>query len=220
MRSFLSRASRLALVLVPVGVSFFACGGDVDPVQFTEDAGRPRRDSGAEPIVDASTMVDSGGVKDSGLPKDAGKDSSAMTCPDPSDLGGLDSPKQLPAITDSDANPAHFVEGIMSSATDKDAYSVFGEDTTFARVGLTAKVNVADVEICMFMKCKNGSTLTLNKCNRGTRSTDPVAGEGCCDPMVVEPDYNCSGANDSVNFELHVKAKAPICQAYKLEYNM
>jgi hypothetical protein len=215
MRSSLSRAITLALVLP---ASFYACGGDVDPVQFADDAGRARRDSGVDPI-DASPGTDSG-AKDSGAPKDAGKDSSTMTCPDPTDLGGLDSPKALPAITDKDANPPHFVEGIMSSATDKDAYSLFAEDTFPALIGLTASVNIADVELCIYLKCKNGSALTLNKCTRGTRANDPIAGDGCCDPMTVEPDYNCSGANDSVNAELHVKAKAPICQAYKLEYNM
>lgn len=209
------------LVFSPIAACFvggvFACGGDVDPVQFADDAGRARRDSGAATPdaadEDSGMLLSDGGA-------DAAKEASNM-CPDPTDLGGLDSPRILPAITDNDATPPHSVEGLLSSAKDVDAYTFFAEDTTGHLVGLTAKINVADAEICIYVKCKNGQPTDVSACTKGTKSMDTIAGQGCCGPSEVAPTYNCPNSTDeSVNVELQVKAIAPICTAYKVEYNM
>jgi hypothetical protein len=205
---------------VTLGSIVFACGGDVDPVQFEDpDAGRVRRDSGAADVV-VTPVIDSG-VVDSGVVKDSGTPDSS-TCADPTDLGGLESPRALPAITDSDANPPHSVQGILSSATDKDSYSFFGEDKVGALVGLTAKIDIPNAELCIFMKCKNGTPTNVSACSKGTKATDPVAGPGCCGTTEVTPDYDCGGTfdNDSAEIEIHVKATAPMCQAYRVDYNM
>jgi hypothetical protein len=219
------RNMRLSHLLSFVGlcvVSAAACGGDVDPIPTNEeDAGRVRRDAGGSDATvtvprDASSDVTA--PKDGGPPRDSGSD--ASSCADPEDLGGLDSPKSLPPITDKDVTPPHRAEGILSSGTDVDSFSFFGEDVTFGLVDFRATINVPNVELCVFIKCNTGTMNGAVTCDSGTPNTDTVAGDGCCDPLTVKPKYECSGVNDSGKFELHVKAKVPMCAAYAIDYNL
>lgn len=162
----------------------------------------------------SSTSSSSGG-------NDGGSD--ASTCKDPDDLGGAESPKQLPAITDDDVNPPHKILGILSSNKDVDAYKYLANDTTGHLTNLNAQLSALSGKLCLFIACVGGTT-KINKCDKGTSATDAAGRPGCCAAKDVAIDYNCTGfgqIDDSIQVytEVRPEANTPACMDYLVEYN-
>ncbi|MFO0666227.1 MAG: hypothetical protein U0174_19895 [Polyangiaceae bacterium] len=175
--------------------------------------GDPKSDGGIT-VKDSGTSSSSGG-------NDASPDTS--TCNDPDDLGGPESPKQLPAITDDDVNPPHKIKGILSSNKDVDAYKYLANDTTGHVTNLNAQLNALSGKLCLFIACVGGTT-KINKCSKGTAATDAANRPGCCDAKDVAIDYNCTGfgqIDDSIQVYTEVRpdANTPACMDYLVEYN-
>lgn len=208
-------ASALGLLL--------ACGDDASGTEQPDsstyspdpyDGDSPSYDGGITVKNDAGTSSSSGG-------DDGGSD--ASTCSDPDDLGGAESPKQLAAITDDDANPPHKVQGILSSNKDTDAYKFLANDTTGHVTNLNAQLSALSGKLCLFIKCVGGTT-KINSCTKGTAATDAAGRAGCCDAKNVAIDHNCTGfgqIDDSIQVYMEVRPEAntPACMDYLVEYN-
>lgn len=221
------------LVSVVVGASWLSgCGTDNGDPEV--DAGvrttTPKRDagsSGAEDDAGSSGDLDSGSSGDndggsSGLP-DGGSSSGGPVCNDTDDAGGSEAAaKGLPAVSDCDAQVTK--SGVANGILDKDFYKFLGTDNFGfgCVVGATAGTTAAELEVCMFVKCKTGDT-DFQGCTKGTQATSDIGMKGCCanSPGTVELDYNCTGTTDeSGDFYMRVKARVDKCIPYTLSYGL
>ncbi|MGC4079464.1 MAG: hypothetical protein QM702_20975 [Rubrivivax sp.] len=132
----------------------------------------------------------------------------------------------MPTIDDCDVNMGS-ITSLLSGAPDTDYFKFTGNDVIGCAVDPTAQIDVAGVELCVFVACKTaGSTITLNGCTGGTAAQGTPAGTvGCCTqtktPVTV--DYDCSGSDDSANVTLRAKRPAGssdnTCTPYHVSYH-
>ena len=114
--------------------------------------------------------------------------------------------------------------GVANGILDKDFYKFLGTDNFGfgCVVGATAGTTAAELEVCMFVKCKTGDT-DFQGCTKGTQATSDIGMKGCCanSPGTVELDYNCTGTTDeSGDFYMRVKARVDKCIPYTLSYGL
>lgn len=144
------------------------------------------------------------------------------TCDDPDDLGGEDSPVKLPEITDKDATPPHRLRGVMAGVSDVDAFTFLGTDSNFGVIDFRASTSGSNMEVCAFVKCVKGTT-ARGACSQGAAATSALGEAGCCDTNAVAFSWNCKGftqVDDSANVTIRIKASAPICTPYNVDYNL
>ena len=217
------RAYFVSCVAVTAFGLILACGDDGGG-QGQPDASTYSPDpyDGETPRSDGGIVVKNDGGTSSSGGEDGGSDA-APTCSDPDDLGGAESPKQLPGITDDDVNPPHKIRGILSDNKDVDAYKYLATDSNGHVTNLNAQLSALSGKVCLFIACVGGTT-KLNGCDKGTEAKDASNRPGCCDAKSVALDYNCTGFgqfDDSIQVytEVRPEANTPACMDYLVEYN-
>ena len=111
----------------------------------------------------------------------------------------------------------------MQSAVDVDMYKLSGSDESFCNVETDFEAKTAGIQLCVFLKCKNGTLNPVTGCAAGTAATSDTGMKGCCTskPGHVTPQFACDGFtdNDSADFVIRVKGEnANACLAYQFDY--
>lgn len=192
----------------------FGSPGDTEETEEPESKERPAFDASFEPTPE---------TPDSGSGGPSGGDGGGGPCNDKDDPGATENvAKVLPATTDCDDN-YKTVAGIVQSAVDVDMFKLSGTDKTLCSVETDFDLKTSNVQLCVFLKCTNGTLNPVTGCAAGVSATSDTGMKGCCTSKAghVTPEWDCGGItdNDSADFVIRVKGEnANACLAYQFDY--
>lgn len=214
-------ATSTLLALVWIG-----CGTDNGDPEVDAGTAAPRQkyDAGnTEPDLDSGSAGEDASTGEPDASTGDGGGNPPPVCNDTDDAGGSEAAaKVLPVQSDCDGQVTK--AGVANGIIDRDFYKFAGTDNFGfgCVVGATAGTTAADLEVCMFVKCKTGDT-EFQGCTKGTAATSEIGTKGCCtnSPGTVELDYNCGGTTDEGgDFFMRVKARVDKCIPYTLSYGL
>jgi hypothetical protein len=207
-----------------VGAALFGCAAASSDGGGADDPGDPsapgtKHDEAPRPGFDAS--FDS--ASPDGGPPEPSRDGGAGPCIDDDDPGGSENvAKALPGTTDCDDKPKN-VGGVLNGPVDVDYYRLTVTDKLGCSVETDFESPTSGVELCVFVKCLNGTTTNVSGCNGGVQKTSEIGMKGCCatTPGKAIPNWDCGGItdNDSADIFVRVKQTANRCLPYTISYH-
>lgn len=186
--------------------------------QGDDDTPRPAFDAS----IDGEGDTDDGGAPDPGDP-DPNPPGGGDECIDNNDPGGAENvAKALANQTDCD-NSAKTIKGVLNGPVDVDYYRMTVTDKFGCSIDTDFESATSGPELCVFVKCTNGTTTHLKSCKSGVQKTSDIGMLGCCSslPGKAIPDWDCGGItdNDSADMFIRVKQTANQCLPYTVDYH-
>ena len=184
----------------------------------SEGGTKPPPKDDDRPAFDASIEPSDGGTDPDADPNPPNPDQ----CIDQADPGGSENvAKSLGAQEDCD-NSVKTVKGVLNGFVDVDYYKLTLADKFGCSVDTDVTSPTTGVELCVFVKCTNGTTTSINGCGGGVQRTSEIGMKGCCaaSPSKPTPDWDCGGItdDDSADMFIRVKNTGKACLPYTFTY--
>jgi len=221
-----SRGLLALLGAVAVGVGWLGCAtSNGDPFE-----------EGTEPAPSgtSTSKTDGGGTRpafEAGFedaPEPDPTPDGGDTCIDKDDPGSSETTAKVLPNTDDCDNSIKTVKGVANGAVDVDYYKLTAEDkgsiTQFCSLDTIFESPTAGLELCVYVRCKNGTPTSVSGCTGGTQKTSTIGMPGCCasTPSQATPKWDCAGVtdDDSADFFISTKqlAGGDKCLPYELRY--
>jgi hypothetical protein len=223
------RSRPLLAFVAAAAVVFAGCGTDNgdpnlgDPEDYEPPtSSSSTKDSGSRPPFEAS-VDDDASDGDAGDPDTDPNPDDPDQCIDTDDAGGSENLAKVLGDTDDKQNTPRLVTGVMNGAVDVDFYKFAVSDTTGALMDTDFSTTSSGVELCVWVKCKNGRETTVSSCKNGVGVTSQGLMQGCCGtaPVNVTPSWDCKGFtdDDSADVLVRVRQSEDKCVQYSWSYN-
>ncbi len=138
---------------------------------------------------------------------------------EPNDVEGMAT--LLGEINDNDDNGGS-IFGVLDGPDDADWYRYTGDDDILYNVDPSRFVDAtAGVRMCKFAECDNGIGATEVPCPPETEpAVSPEGRPGCCAPLGMEIEANCSGVvEDNMHVYMRIDSAEEACVPYELIYH-
>jgi hypothetical protein len=187
----------------------------------------PVKDDPARPPAFQPVFGDSpGGADPTAKPTSAS--SVGAECIDNGDPGGSENVATMLPDTDDCDTDLKTLKGIAKGGVDVDFYKLAAKDSGISfkhpfgcRINADFENETAGTELCVYARCANSSVDAVTGCDGGTVATSEIGMKGCCvaGPGRANPQWDCSGLDDSVDFFLRVRQQGgDQCLPYSVKY--